>query len=78
MQEYPHNPIFETMKCIIYVGLTDVEENLLAWDYNTYSEYRMNMTFIQRVRFIHSEFVKKCGGENLNLMQVFENNVVWK
>jgi hypothetical protein len=23
MQEYPNNPLFETTKCIIYVGLTD-------------------------------------------------------
>jgi hypothetical protein len=30
MQEYPNNPLFETVKCIIYVGLTNLEENLLA------------------------------------------------
>ena len=48
---------------IIYVGLTDVEAKLLAWDHNTDSEYRLTMTFVQRVRFIHSEFVQICGGE---------------
>jgi len=63
MQEYPNNPIFETVKCIIYAGLTDVEAKLLAWDHNTDSEYRLTMTFVQRVRFIHSEFVQICGGE---------------
>ena len=57
MQEYPNNPIFEIVKCIIYVGLIDVDENLLAWDHNIDSEYRMSMTFIQRVRFIHNEFL---------------------
>ena len=46
MQEYPNNPIFETVKCIVFADLTDVEANLLAWDHNTDSEYRMTMTFI--------------------------------
>jgi hypothetical protein len=56
MQEYPNNPLFETIKCIIYVGLIDSEAKLLAWDHNTYNEYRMSMNFIKRVRFIHNEF----------------------
>jgi hypothetical protein len=56
MQEYPNNPLFETIKCIIYVHLTDSEAKLLAWDHNTDNEYRMSMNFIQRVRFIHNEF----------------------
>ena len=30
MEEYPNNPHFETIKCIIYDTLTDTEENLLA------------------------------------------------
>ena len=71
MQEYPNNPIFETVKCIIYAGLTDVEAKLLAWDHNTDSEYRMTMTFIQRVRFIHSEFMQICGGEKSKVDQSF-------
>ena len=40
MEEYPNNPRFETMKCIIYAGLTDKEANLLAWDHNLDNEYR--------------------------------------
>ena len=51
------------MKRIIYVGLTYVEANLLAWDHNTNSEYRMTMKFIQRVIFIHNEFFQICGGD---------------
>ena len=50
-----------------YAGLTDVEANLLARDHNTDSEYRMTMTFIQRVRFIHSEFLQICGGEKFKV-----------
>jgi hypothetical protein len=30
MQEYPNNPFFETVKCIIYVGLSYSEAKLLA------------------------------------------------
>lgn len=56
MQEYPNNHLFEKVKCIIYVGLTDTDANLLAWDHNIDSEYRISMPFIQRVIFIHNEF----------------------
>ena len=72
MQEYPNNLIFFKVKCIIYVGLTYVEANLLAWDHNTDSEYRMTMTFIQRVRFIHNEFLQICGGDKSNVDASFE------
>ena len=71
MQEYPNNPIFETVKCIVYAGLTDVEAKLLAWDHNTNSEYRMTMTFIQRVRFIHNEFLQICGGDKFKVDAIF-------
>ena len=43
--------------------IIDVEAKLLEWDHNTDSEYRITVTFSQRVRFIHSEFVQICGGE---------------
>ena len=68
MEEYPNNPRFETMKCIIYAGLSDIEAKLVAWDHNSDNEYRMSMTFIQRVRFIHSEFEEKCGGIGQKLL----------
>lgn len=67
MEEYPNNPRFETMKCIIYVGLSHTEAKLVAWDHNSDNEYRMSMTFIQRVRFIHNEFEEKCGGDKINI-----------
>ena len=63
MQEFPKNPIFQTVKCIIYVGLTNVEPKLLAWDHNTSNDYRMSMTFIQSVIFIHNEFEQIRGGD---------------
>lgn len=61
MQECPNIYPFEMVKCIIYVGLIDIDAKLLPWDHNIYSEYRMSMTFIQRVRFIHNEFEEVCG-----------------
>ena len=67
MEEYPNNARFETMKYIIYVGLLDTEAKLVAWDHNSDNEYRMSMTFIHRVRFIHSEFEEKCGGDRINV-----------
>ena len=71
MEEYLNNPRFETMKCIIYDGLTDTETKLLAWDDNSDNEYRMSMNFIQRVRFIHSEFEEKCGGDKTKVDHAF-------
>ena len=63
MQEFPKNPIFQTVKCIIYVGLIDVEAKLLAWDHNIDSDYRLSMTFIQMIIFIRNEFEQICVGD---------------
>ena len=63
IHEYLNNPLFETVKCVIYVDLKDVEVKLLTWNINTNSEYMMSMTFIQRVIFIHNEFEQICGGD---------------
>ena len=60
------------MKYIVYVGLTYVEANLLAWDHNTDIEYRMTMTFIQRVIFIHNEFLQICGGDKSKVDASFQ------
>ena len=72
MQYYLNNPLFETVKCIIYIGLTDSEKNLLAWDHNTYNKYMISMNFIQSVRFIHNEFSEMCRGERLNVDAKFQ------
>ena len=32
----------------------------------------MSMTFIQRVIFIHNEFLEKCGGDNINVSLRFQ------
>jgi len=71
MEEYTNNTRFETMKCIINVGLPDIKARLFAWDHNTYNEYRMSLTFIQRVRFIHNEFEEKCGGDKTKVSLAF-------
>lgn len=60
------------MKCITYVGLTETKTKLLAWDHNANNEYTMSMTFIQRVRFIHNEFVERCGGDKTNVSLSFQ------
>ena len=63
IEEYPNNCLVQTLKCIIYVGLTKIESKLLASNHNANNEYRMKKTFIKRVRFIHNEFIEKCGGD---------------
>ena len=59
--------MFQIVKCIIYVGLTDVEEKLLEWDHNIDIDYRISMTFIQIVIFNHNEFEQICGGDRLKV-----------
>ena len=71
VEEYPNNYIFQTVKCIIYAGLAEMESKLLAWDHNADNEYRMKMTFIQRVIFIHNEFKEKCGGDKTQVSLTF-------
>ena len=71
MEEYPNNPCFETMKCITYASLTYTEAKLLAWDHNSDNEYRMSMTFIQRVRCTQSEFEEKCVGDKTKVDHAF-------
>jgi hypothetical protein len=67
MEEYPNNPLFETIRGVIYVGSMDGETKLLAQDHNTDNEYRMSMTFIQRVRFIHNNISVIYGGDRSNI-----------
>ena len=44
-----------------------MEEKLPEWDHKTDSDYRISMTFIQMVRFIHDEFKQICGGDRLKV-----------
>jgi hypothetical protein len=70
MQEYP--------RFIIYVGLTNSKEKLLAWDHNTNNEYIMSMTFIKRVIFIHNEFFEIFHGERSNVDVKFQKKCCMK
>ena len=72
MQNIPITIFFQILKCIIYAGLTEIESKLLAWDHNADNEYRMKMAFIQRVRFIHNEFIEKCGGDKTQVIVAFQ------
>ena len=71
IEEYPNNYLFQIVKCIIYVGLIEIESKLLALDHNEDNEYGMKMTFIQRARFIHNEFIEKCGGDKTKASVAF-------
>lgn len=51
VREYLFSPYFKIVECKIYVGLTEVEANLMAWDHNNDNDYRLGMYFVQRVRF---------------------------
>ena len=71
IEEYPNNYFFQTVKCIIYVGLIYIESKLLARDHNADNEYRMKITFIQTVRFIHNKFIENCGGDKTQVSVAF-------
>lgn len=44
----------------------------MAWDHNTYNEYIISTTFIQRVRFVHNEFSEIFHGERSNVDAKFK------
>ena len=44
----------------------------MAWNHNVDNEFRMSMNFIKRVRFIHNEFVEKCGGDKTKVSLIFQ------
>eukprot|EP01018_Ginkgo_biloba_P038480 Gb_37443 [translate_table: standard] len=62
-QEFPQNVHFKEVKCIVYTGLTPLEEKLLVWDHNHDNEYRAEMKFIQKIQFFHNEFIDLCEGD---------------
>ena len=72
MQAFLKNPIFQIVKCILYGGLTYMEEKLLACDHNTDIDYRKSMTFIQRVIFIYNEFEQIYAGDRLKAYAYFQ------
>ncbi|MCO5579754.1 hypothetical protein L7F22_033614 [Adiantum nelumboides] len=43
--------------CWVYAGLTDEEAKVLALDHNIDSEFCLEMSFIQKIRFFHNEWV---------------------
>ena len=55
--EYPDSVPFKTVECKIYAGLTREEATLLSWDHNNDNDYRQGMTFVQRIRFFHNEYL---------------------
>ena len=71
IEEYPGNYLFETMKCFIYVFLTETKGKVIGMKHNADNEYRISMTFIQMVIFIHNEFLEKCGGDKTKVSLSF-------
>ncbi|MCO5547183.1 hypothetical protein L7F22_000626 [Adiantum nelumboides] len=62
--EYEHVDTYKTAMCWVYAGLTDEEAKVLALDHNIDSDFRLEMSFIQKIRFFHNECVDtiKRGG----------------
>ncbi|MCO5559110.1 hypothetical protein L7F22_012702 [Adiantum nelumboides] len=65
--EYEHVDSYETAMCWVYAGLTNEEAKVLALDHNIDSDFCLEMSFIQKIRFFHNEWVdtlklKKKGG----------------
>ncbi|KAI5055485.1 hypothetical protein GOP47_0029006 [Adiantum capillus-veneris] len=42
--------------CWVYAGLTDEEAKVLALDHNIESDFYLEMSFIQKIRFFHIEW----------------------
>ena len=63
--EYEHVDTYKMAMCWVYAGLTNEEAKVLALDHNIDSDFRLEMTFIQKIRFFHSEWIDtiKSGGK---------------
>ena len=51
--------------CWVYTSLTNAEAKVLALDHNIDSRFCLEMNFIQKIRFFHSEWIDtiKSGGK---------------
>ena len=67
VREHPTTYFFKYVECKIYVGLTTEEAKLLAWDHNNDNNCRQKISFIERIRFFHHEYldVKQKSGTKL-------------
>ena len=63
LQEFPKKTHFSNSQMHHLCWFNICGRKNFAWDHNTDNEYRMSMTFIQRVIFIHNEFKQTCGGD---------------
>ncbi|KAI5072228.1 hypothetical protein GOP47_0012334 [Adiantum capillus-veneris] len=63
--EYEHVDTYKMAMCWVYAGLTDEEAKVLALDHNIDSDFCLEMSFIQKIRFFHNEWVDtiKHGGK---------------
>ena len=53
--------------CWVYASLTNEEANSLAPDHNIDSNFHLEMTFIQKLRLFHSEWIDTIkSGENFD------------
>ena len=57
VKEYPFTSYFKYVECKVYVGLTQEEAKLLAWNHNNDNDYKKKMSCIERIRFFHHEYL---------------------
>ncbi|MCO5547125.1 hypothetical protein L7F22_000567 [Adiantum nelumboides] len=63
--EYEHVDTYKMAMCWVYAGLTDEEAKVLALGHNIDPEFCLEISFIQKIRFFHNEWVDtiKRGGK---------------
>ncbi|MCO5566421.1 hypothetical protein L7F22_020098 [Adiantum nelumboides] len=63
--EYEHVDTYKMAMCWVYAGLTDEEATVLALDHKIDLDFCLEMSFIQKTRLFHNEWVDtiKSGGK---------------
>ncbi|MCO5611298.1 hypothetical protein L7F22_065550 [Adiantum nelumboides] len=63
--EYEHVDTYKMAMCWVYTGLTNVEAKILALDHNIDLDFCLEISFIQKIRIFHNEWVDtiKRGGK---------------
>lgn len=62
--QFPNNKAYRRVQSWIFAGSSVQEARNLAWSHNIDSEFRQQMTTIQRVNYIHLRFVENGASSN--------------
>lgn len=62
--EYPFVESYKIVLAWVYAGLSDEDAKTLALDHNLDSDMRLSMSFLQKIRYFHNEWISHTNQGN--------------